>query len=106
MRSSKDHKVFLILDGHKSHTHNLKALELATESGVIMVSLSPHTSHRMQPLDVSFFKPLKTFYYQHIEQWMKAHPGRAVTALQISRLFGLAMPSMALKLLEYAPSIL
>ena len=90
MRPSKDHKVLLILDGHKSHTHNLKALELATESGVIMVSLPPHTSHRMQPLDVSFFKPLKTFYYQHIEQWMRAHPGRAVTALQISRLFGLA----------------
>jgi len=52
-------KVLLILDGLKSHTHNLNALEKAKKSGVIMLLLPPHTSHRTQPLDISFFKPLK-----------------------------------------------
>ena len=88
-KPSKD-KVLLILDGRKSHTHNIKALERASESGVILLSLPPHTRHRMQLLDLIFFKPLKTYYSQHIRQWMRAHPGRAVTLCQISQLFGLA----------------
>lgn len=54
---SATRKVLLLLDGHKSHTHNLKALERASECGVTMLSLPPHTSHHLQPLDVSFFKP-------------------------------------------------
>ena len=89
-KATKENKVLLILDGHKSHTHNLRALSRAREAGVIMLSLPPHTSHRMQPLDLTFFKPLKLYYYQSIDQWMRANPGRAVTMFQISRLFGLA----------------
>ena len=78
----------LIVDGQKSHTHNLAALELATKQGAIMLSLPPHTSHLMQPLDLTFFKPLKTFYYQAIDDWLRCHPERAVTMYQISMLFG------------------
>ncbi|XP_076799909.1 uncharacterized protein LOC143445003 [Clavelina lepadiformis] len=89
-KPSQEERVLLILDGHKSHTHNIEALELASKSGVIMLSLPPHTSHRMQPLDLTFFKPLMTYYYQQIEQWLRANPGRAVSAFQICRLFGLA----------------
>lgn len=83
-------KVLLILDGHKSHTQTLEALQKATESGIIMVSLPPHTSHRIQPLDISFFKPLKTYYYQQLDTWMRAHPGRAVSQFQFAGLFGAA----------------
>ena len=89
-KPSQEERVLLILDGHKSHTHNIEALELASKSGVIMLSLPPHTSHRMQPLDLTFFKPLKTYYYQQIEQWLRANPGRAVSVFQICRLFSLA----------------
>ena len=85
-----DNKVVLILDGHKSHTHNLAALELANKQGVIMLSLPPHTSYWMQPLDLTFFKPLKTFYYQAIDDWLKCHPVRAVTMYQTSMLCGQA----------------
>ena len=55
-----------------------------------MLSLPPHTTHKLQPLDVSLFKPLKTYYYQHLNQWMRAHPGRPVTMFQICQLFGKA----------------
>ena len=82
--------MLLILDGHKSHTHNIAALNRASECGIIMLSLPPHTSHKMQPLDITFFKPLKTYYHQSIEQWMRAHPGRGVTMFQLSKLFGFA----------------
>jgi len=92
-KPSKESKVLLILDGHKSHTLNLKAIERASECGIIMLSLPPKCSHRihaMQPLDLTFFKLLKTYYSQHIDQWMRAHPGKPVTMFQISELFGLA----------------
>lgn len=37
----------LVLDGHVSHTGSLRAVELAAEHGVVMLSLPPHCSHRM-----------------------------------------------------------
>ena len=83
-------KVLLILDGHKSHTHSIKALQRASDCGVMMISLPPHTSHRLQPLDLCFFKPLKNYYYQEVPKWLRNHPGRAVTQYQISQLFGFA----------------
>ena len=87
-KPSLENKVLLILDGHKSHTHNIPALQKASVAGVIMLSLPPHTSHQTQPLDLAFFKALKTYYSQNIDQWMRAHPGRAVTMYQVSQLFG------------------
>ena len=89
-KPTKDKKILLILDGHKSHTQSIQALELAAKSGVVMLSLPPHTSHRLQPLDVAFFKPLKTYYYQQINQWMRANYGMPVRMTQMCRLFGLA----------------
>ena len=43
----------LILDGHKSHI-SLDVLEKAKRKGVDMVTLPSHTSHGLQPLDVSY----------------------------------------------------
>jgi hypothetical protein len=63
-------KVLLILDGYVSHTHNLKTLEIARKSDVIMLSLPLHTMHRMQPLDIAFFRPLSDFYGQEADKWM------------------------------------
>jgi len=36
--------VLMILDGHVSHTKCLAVIDLASSSGVIMLSLPPHTS--------------------------------------------------------------
>ena len=42
---------------------NLHAvLEFTRENGIIMLSLLPHTMHRLQPLDIGFFKPLQNYY--------------------------------------------
>ncbi|KAI4463420.1 hypothetical protein MML48_4g00009712 [Holotrichia oblita] len=50
----------------------------------------PHCTPRLQPLDVSFFGPLDTFYSQEISKWLKTHPGRIVNLYQISELFNAA----------------
>jgi hypothetical protein len=51
----------LIVDGHSSHV-NMKFINLADELRIIILILPPHSTHRLQPLDVSLFAPLATFY--------------------------------------------
>lgn len=83
-------KVLLIVDGHVSHTHNLKALQMARDAGVVMLSLPSHTTHRMQPLDVAFFRPLSIYYGQEADKWMRHYPGRSLTHFQVCHIFGIA----------------
>jgi hypothetical protein len=51
----------LILDGHGSHV-SLKAIKHTQQFGLNMITLLSHTSHALQPLDVSYFKPFKTSF--------------------------------------------
>jgi hypothetical protein len=48
----------LILDGHGSHV-TTDVVKTAQSVGLDLFTLSSHTSHAMQPLDVSCFKPFK-----------------------------------------------
>ena len=87
---TSDRPVLLIMDGHKTHTLNLEVITLAREKHVTLLCLPPHCSHRMQPLDVCFMKPVMTFYSQEVQNWLRNDPGRVVTMFQIGELFGAA----------------
>lgn len=78
---SKERPVVLVLDGHFSHTRNIYVIERAREVGVSIVCLPPHSTAKMQPLDVAFMAPFKTYYVQAIENWLANHPGRIVRKL-------------------------
>lgn len=84
---SINNKVLVILNGHVSHTHNIAALCRAREMGVIVLSLPLHCTHRLQPLDLTFFRPLSTFYNKAVDTWMRANPALAVDEGQITRFF-------------------
>jgi hypothetical protein len=51
----------LILDEYGSHV-TLEAIKQAKEFGLGMITLPSHTSHALQPLNVSCFKPFKTTF--------------------------------------------
>ena len=87
VKPTEDNKVLLISNGHNTHTKNVEAIELARNGNVIMLSLPPHTTHKAQPLDKTFFKPLQTYYDEAVERWLRTHVGRAVTAYQLCPLF-------------------
>jgi hypothetical protein len=57
-RPTKDDPVLLILDNHVSHC-TLAAVVFCRENHITLLSLPPHSSHKLQPLDVGFFGPLK-----------------------------------------------
>lgn len=59
----------LILDGHFSHIQQ-KAVAFGEEEGVHIFVLPAHTSHFLQPLDVTVFKSFKT----HYEKALAYHP--------------------------------
>lgn len=81
---TKEKPHLLLLDGCKSHTKNVPAIKLAKENGVIMLSLPPHCSHRIQPLDVSFFKSLKNYYNLEIEKWLRTNNYIAASVRQVA----------------------
>lgn len=87
VKPTLDNKVLLLLDGHSTHSKNLEALTLAKTNGIIMLQLPGHTTHRLQPLDVSFFKPMSSYYIQATENWLRTNPGRQVTQYQVASLF-------------------
>ncbi|KAB0799328.1 hypothetical protein PPYR_07208 [Photinus pyralis] len=82
--------VLLIMDGHATHTKNIEMMELAKSTNVHILILPPHTSHRLQPLDVSYMFPLSAFYEQEVRAWQRNHPGKVVTIHNVGALFGKA----------------
>ena len=68
----------------------MEVIDLARANGVVLLCLPPHCSHKMQPLDVSFMKPLSIYYDQELEKWLRNHSGRVVTTFQVAKLFGIA----------------
>lgn len=94
VKPSADEKVILLLDGHSSHK-SLDAQIYAKDKGVILFCFPPHCTHRVQPLDVSFFGPLSTYFNQELSNWLKHHPGRVVTHLQVGEIFNQAYQKAA-----------
>jgi len=83
-------KTLLILNGHSSHVKNYEVIQKARESNVIILSLPSHCTHRLQPLDVSFFKSLNARYNAVVQTWHRQHPGRPVTETEFGDLFNTA----------------
>lgn len=88
-KPSQQSKVLLILDGHQSHK-SLEAVDFCRENGIILLCLPPHCTHKLQPLDVSFFKSFNTYYDKAVENWMRSNYGRVLTIHQIPQLAGQA----------------
>ncbi|XP_049879436.1 uncharacterized protein LOC126376220 [Pectinophora gossypiella] len=88
--ASKENPVMLILDGHASHTQSLQLIDKAREHGVTIQCFPPHTTHKLQPADVGFMRPLSIFYDQAITAWLRSNPGKVVTQFQVAELFGQA----------------
>ena len=73
----------------------MEVIDLARANGVVLLCLPPHCSHKMQPLDVSFMKPLSTYYDQELKKWLPYHPGQVVTTFQVAKLFETAYTKAA-----------
>jgi hypothetical protein len=57
----------LILNGHGSHS-GPEFDQFCTKNSIIPLYMPPHSSHLLQPLDVSCFSPLKRAYKQEVQK--------------------------------------
>ena len=57
--SSVENKILLIMDNAECHM-SIHAVEFAIQHGIVIVTLPPHTTAKLQPLDVSIFGPFKS----------------------------------------------
>lgn len=87
--SSKTNPTLLILDNHESH-FSVETLNLAKDNGVTMLTLPPHCSNKLQPLDVAVYAPFKTYYNSALDSWMMRNPGKPITIFQIAKCVGYA----------------
>ena len=77
----------MILDGHGSHV-NMKFIEYCLAQKILLAVFPPHSTHRLQPLDVSLFAPLATFYSQELNQFTMDSEGLCrLTKRDFFRLF-------------------
>lgn len=89
VNASKEEPVLVVLDNHTTHS-SLNSYKFCRENGIVLVSLPPHTSHRLQPLDVTFFSSLKTTYNKECDLYMKSHHYNKIEVTDIAELFAKA----------------
>ncbi|PCH36863.1 CENP-B protein, partial [Wolfiporia cocos MD-104 SS10] len=58
--------ILLIYDGHGSHTTK-EMVKLAIANNIHLFCLPPHTTHKLQPLDIGVFGPLQRKWQGHCD---------------------------------------
>ena len=87
---AKRSRRLLIVDGHSSHM-NLRFIELCDQLRILLLILPPHSTHRLQPLDVSLFAPLARFYTNNLNNLMANSLG--MTSLSKRSFWGVFWPA-------------
>lgn len=94
VKPSADDPVLLLMDNHASHL-SVEALDIAAANHVHILSFPPHCSHRLQPLDVSVFGPVKAYFKSQVAAWKR---NNALKVLEVRHLPGLISDSLNLAL--------
>ena len=68
------------------HTKCLTVIDFAISKGIYLLSLPPHVTNKLQPLDRSFFKSLKAYFNNACQRWMRNHPGRCIKTKHLGEL--------------------
>lgn len=81
----RQESTLLIMDNQESHL-SLEVLDTAKESDVVILTLPPHTSNKLQPLDICVFGPFKTFYNQGLDYWHIINLGKTFSIYEIPKI--------------------
>lgn len=87
---TKENPILLILDNHGSHV-SIQAVQKAKDNGITLLTIPPHTSHKLQPLDISVYGPFKGYFNRAMDDWMRNNPGQLVRIGNMSQLVKYAM---------------
>nr|XP_029715888.1 stress response protein NST1-like [Aedes albopictus] len=82
--------VIFFVDGHKSHMA-IESADACKRLGIILIALIPNATRILQPADVGVFKPLKTRWFQVVQNWKLNHKFAEVTVKDFGTLLESAM---------------
>lgn len=94
VKASADDPVLLVLDNHGSHI-SVEATEFCRSNSIHVVSLPPHTSHRLQPPDLTFFSSLKDKLYRLCDSQMNKSGHEKITEYDLAELLAKAYDKVA-----------
>ncbi|KAJ8873331.1 hypothetical protein PR048_026965 [Dryococelus australis] len=86
-KPTESDSVNLVLYGHNSQTRNIEVIEKARLNIMAVICLLPHSTDKMQTLDVEFMKSLNTYYTHEVSKWLHHKQGRVVTHFHIANLY-------------------
>ncbi|EGN99148.1 hypothetical protein SERLA73DRAFT_152834 [Serpula lacrymans var. lacrymans S7.3] len=98
----------LVYNGHGSHLMTTM-IDLAIENQIHLLCLPPHTTHRLQPLDVGVFGPLQKAWYRRAEPYTAKY-GTSIARQHVVKEPGANVASTPPNLnvftaADYAPSV-
>lgn len=86
--------ILLVLDNHASHI-SIRAYNFCKENNIHMVSLPPHTSNHLQPLDLTVFSPLKNALYREYDLYLSTTGHQKITEYDVAELLNKAFMKIA-----------
>lgn len=82
----------MIFDNHESHI-SIDSIIFCKDNGIHLLTLPPHTSQKLQPLDRIIFEAMKSYYNTACDNWMVGHPGRPLTIYDLTGCLSSAYPN-------------
>jgi len=89
-KPSNNDPLLLIMDNHISHVMP-QVIQMAKDNEVIITTFPPHTTNKLQPLDISVYGPLKSHYNAVCNGWLLSNPGKTITLYDVGELAGRAI---------------
>lgn len=85
--------IIFFIDGHGSHlTAHLS--DFCSTHGIEVIALYPNSTHILQPMDISVFRPLKLEWKNQVTKWKMDHLGEQLKKEHFALVFKLALESI------------
>lgn len=82
------------MDNHGSHI-SLDSYEFCRANNIHVVSIPPHTSHKLQPLDLGFYHPLKKAFNIQCDKFLRTNRFKKISVYDIASISNEAYMNVA-----------
>ena len=79
---SPDRKILVLMDNHESHL-SIASIDKARDLDIVLLTIPPKTSHKLQPLNVFIYEPFKTGFNTAMDNWIRTNCGKNVTIFEV-----------------------
>lgn len=93
-KATESDPALMILDNHSSHI-SIEAYDFCKKNFIHMISLPPHTSDHLQPLDLTVFSPLKNALYREYDLYLSTTGHERITEYDVAELLNRAFMKVA-----------